>query len=81
MARHASRVPPLYIRRGRGSTERTCPPSAWMLERCIDRVLGRTYTVTNAPPEAVPASGGGFSLASNQALREDSYGDRPEELC
>jgi len=52
-----------------------------MLERCIDRVLGRTYTVTNAPPEAVPASGGGFSLASHQALREDSYGDRPEELC
>jgi len=53
-----------------------------MLERCIDRVLDRTYTVTNAPPEAVPASGGdGFSLASNQALREDSYGDRPEELC
>jgi hypothetical protein len=52
-----------------------------MLQRCIDRVLGRTYTVTNAPPEVVPASGGGFSLASNQALREDSYGDRPEELC
>jgi len=53
-----------------------------MLERCIDRVLGRTYTVTNAPPEAVPASGGGgFSLASHQALREDSYGDHSEELC
>jgi hypothetical protein len=53
-----------------------------MLERCIDRVLGRIYTVTNVPPEAVAASGGGgFSLASNQALREDSYGDRPEELC
>jgi hypothetical protein len=53
-----------------------------MLERCIDWGLGRTYTVTNAPPEAAPASGGGgFSLASNQALREDSYGDRPEELC
>jgi hypothetical protein len=53
-----------------------------MLQRGIDRVLGRTYTVTNAPPEAVPASGScGFSLASNQALREDSYGDRPEELC
>jgi hypothetical protein len=51
-----------------------------MLARCIDRVLGRTYTVTNAPPETVPASGG-FSLASHQALREDSYGDRPEELC
>jgi hypothetical protein len=51
-----------------------------MLERCIDRVLGRIYTVTKAPPKAVPASGG-FSLASHQALREDSYGDRPEELC
>ena len=53
-----------------------------MLERCIDRVLGRTYTVTNALPEVISASGGGgLSLASNQALREDSYGDRPEELC
>jgi hypothetical protein len=53
-----------------------------MLERCIDRVLGRTYTVTGTRLEAIPTSGGpGFSLASNQASWEDSYGDRPEELC